>query len=151
MTETLVLPPNVRGNAIAAEAIKQEGQAGADARARLAEEGAKAKQLPVPTGYRLLIAIPTAEATFDSGLIKADVTRAQEEVLTVVGLVVAMGPDCYADKAKFPTGPWCKLGDFVVLRAYSGTRISIHGKEWRLVDDDGVHAVVEDPRGIRRV
>lgn len=151
MTETLVLPPNVRGNAIAAEAIKQEGQAGADARARLAEEGMKAKQLPVPTGYRLLIAIPEADKTFESGLIKADQTRMIEEVATVVGLVVAMGPDCYTDKAKFPTGPWCKIGDFIIVRAYGGTRISIHGKEWRLIVDDLVEAVVADPRGIRRV
>lgn len=151
MTETLILPPNVRGNAVAAEAIKQAGQAGADARARLAEDGAKAKQLPVPTGYRMLIAIPTSEATFDNGLIKADVTRAQEEVMTVVGFVVAMGPDCYLDKAKFPTGPWCKVGDFILMRSYAGTRFKVYGREYRLLDDDGVHAVIEDPRGLTRV
>jgi co-chaperonin GroES (HSP10) len=149
--EELILPANVRGNAIAAEAIKQEGQAGADARARLAEEGQKAKMLPVPTGYRVLVAIPTSEETFESGLLKADVTRMQEEVLTVVGFVISMGPDCYLDKAKFPTGPYCKVGDFVLLRTYSGTRFKIHGKEFRMINDDTVEAIVEDPRGVTRV
>jgi co-chaperonin GroES (HSP10) len=151
MAETLILPPNVRGNAIAAEAIKQEGEAGAAARARLAEDGAKAKQLPQPAGYRILLAIPKAEETFESGLVKADITRVQEEITTVVGFVVAMGPDCYGDLAKFPNGPWCKVGDFVVIRAYSGTRVSIYGAEYRLINDDTVEAVVEDPRGLKRV
>ena len=151
MIDELILPPGVRGNAIAAEAIKQEGIAGAEARARLAEDGQKAKMLPKPCGYRMLIAIPTSEEKFESGLLKADITRVHEEVMTTVGLVVAMGPDCYLDKVKFPSGPWCKVGDFVVTRAYSGTRISIYNKEWRLVNDDTVEAVVEDPRGIGRV
>jgi len=151
MIDELILPPGVRGNAIAAEAIKQEGIAGAEARARLAEDGQKAKMLPVPVGYRMLVAIPTSEETFESGLVKADITRMHEEVMTTVGLVVAMGVDCYKDTAKFPNGPWCKVGDFVIMRAYSGTRVSIYGKEWRLINDDTVEAVVEDPRGITRV
>lgn len=151
MIEELILPANVRGNAIAAEAIKQEGEAGAEARARLAEEGQKAKMLPVPTGYRMLVAIPKAEETFESGILKSDITRAHEEVMTTVGLVVAMGPDCYKDEKKFPNGAYCKVGDFVLMRAYSGTRVRIYGKEWRLINDDTVEAVVEDPRGIGRI
>jgi co-chaperonin GroES (HSP10) len=63
---------------------------------------------------------------------------------------MAMGSDCYKDESKFPTGPWCKEGDWVVMRAFSGTRISIHGKEFRLINDDTVEAVVDDPRGIQR-
>ena len=152
MSETLILPPNLRGNAVAAEAIKQEGAAGAAARERLASEGTKASMLPKPCGYRMLIAIPKAAETFgETGLLKADVTRQVEEVTTVVGMVVAMGPDCYKDPVKFPSGPWCKIGDFVIIRAYSGTRISIYSKEWRLVNDDTIEGVVEDPRGITRV
>ena len=150
MAIELALPPNVRGNAIASAAIKQPGQAGADARTRLAEDGAKAKSLPVPTGYRMLLAIPKAADSYESGLLKADVTRAIEEVTTVVGFVVAMGPDCYADTVKFPNGPYCKLGDFVVIRTYSGTRVKVYGVEYRLINDDTVEAVVEDPRGITR-
>ena len=151
MIDELILPPGVRGNAIAAEAIKQEGVAGAEARARLAEDGQKAKMLPKPAGYKILVAIPRSAEAFDNGLVKADVTRAQEEVMTTVGFVLAMGPDCYADKAKFPNGPWCKVGDFIVMRSYSGTRVSIYGAEHRLINDDTVEAIVEDPRGITRV
>jgi len=150
MSETLILPPNLRGNAVAAEAIKQEGAAGAAARERLASEGTKAKMMPKPCGYRMLVAIPKAEETFESGLVKADITRLQEEVTTVVGFVMAMGADCYADKTRFKE-PWCKVGDFVVIRAYSGTRVSIYGSEYRLINDDTVEAVVEDPRGLKRV
>jgi len=150
MAIELALPPNVRGNVIAAAAIKQAGKDGEDARERLAEEGAKAKALPVPTGYRILVAIPKAEATFASGLLKADMTKSAEEIMTTVGFVVAMGPDCYLDKTKFPNGAYCKLGDFVLMRAYSGTRVSIYGVEYRLINDDTVEGVVEDPRGITR-
>ena len=109
-----------------------------------------AKQLPVPAGYKMLVALPDIEETYESGLIKADTTMQAEEVTTVVAFVLEMGPDCYKDVNKFPTGPWCKQGDFVILRAYSGTRIKVHGKEFRLINDDSVEAVVEDPRGITR-
>ena len=110
-----------------------------------------AKQLPVPTGYKMLIALPDAEETAGDGLIvKAKMTMEAEEVTTVVGFVLKQGPDCYQDKGKFPTGPWCKEGDFIIMRAYSGTRFKVHGKEFRLINDDSVEAVVEDPRGITR-
>jgi co-chaperonin GroES (HSP10) len=73
-----------------------------------------------------------------------------EEVLTPVLFVVKMGPDCYKDEKRFPSGPSCKKGDFVVVRPNSGTRLKIHGREFRLINDDSVEAVVEDPRGITR-
>lgn len=113
----------------------------------------KAKQLPKPSGYKILCAIPEAEQKFEDsevGLIKSDVTMRNEEVLTTVLFVVDMGPDCYLDKAKFPTGPWCKRGDFVLVRPNSGTRLVIHGREFRIINDDTVEGVVEDPRGIKR-
>ena len=115
---------------------------------KTAEE--KAKQLPEPSGYHVLVALPEAEETYDSGLIKADETRRFEEVLATVFFVVKLGPDCYKDKEKFPTGPWCKEGDFVLARPNSGTRLKIHGREFRLINDDTVEAVVQDPRGITR-
>ena len=116
------------------------------------EDGERsAKQLPIPAGYKMLIALPDVEDTYGDGLIaKAQSTIQAEEVTTVVAFVLEMGPDCYKDTNKFPTGPWCKKGDFVLLRAYSGTRFKVHGKEFRLVNDDAVEAVVEDPRGISR-
>ena len=110
----------------------------------------RAKQLPAPKGYRILCAIPEAEETFDSGLIKSDETRRHDELLSTVLFVVDMGSDCYADKTRFPTGPWCKKGDFVLVRPNAGTRIVIHDREFRIINDDSVEAVVEDPRGIKR-
>lgn len=110
----------------------------------------KAKQLPKPQGYKLLCAIPKIEDEYDSGIVKADITREHEELMTVVLFVVDMGPDAYQDKAKFPNGPYCKKGDFVLVRPYSGTRVKIHGTEMRLLNDDQIEAVVEDPRGIKR-
>ena len=110
----------------------------------------KARQLPQPKGYRILCAIPEVEKEFESGLIKADQTVNYEEKLATVLFVVAMGPDCYADKDRFPTGPWCQKGDFVIVRPNAGTRLLIHGREFRMINDDSVEAVVQDPRGIKR-
>ena len=115
---------------------------------RPAEE--KAKQLPKPSGYHILCAVPEVEEEYDSGIIKADTTVRFEELLTTVLFVVELGPDCYLDKTKFPTGPWCKKGDFVLVRPNTGSRLVIHGKDLRLINDDSVEAVVDDPRGIRR-
>jgi len=110
----------------------------------------KASQLPKPQGYRILCAIPEAEKEYDSGIAKADVTLKNDEILTTVLFVVSLGPDCYADKERFPTGPWCKQGDFILVRPNAGTRLVIHGREFRLVNDDSVEAIVDDPRGISR-
>lgn len=110
----------------------------------------KAKQLPKPSGYRILCAIPEAEEQFESGLIKAEETMRHDELLTTVLFVVDMGPDCYKDTTRFPNGPWCKQGDFVLVRPHAGTRLVIHDREFRIINDDSVEAVVEDPRGIKR-
>ena len=110
----------------------------------------KAAQLPRPSGYRILCAIPDIEKEYESGLIKADQTLHNEEVLTTVLFVVDLGPDCYKDDKRFPNGAWCKKGDFVLVRPNSGTRLIIHGREFRIINDDSVEAVVDDPRGIKR-
>lgn len=110
----------------------------------------KAKQLPKPSGYKILCAIPEQEKEYDGGIIKADETIRNEELLTTVLFVVDLGPDCYMDKAKFPTGPWCKKGDFILVRPHAGTRLVIHDREFRIINDDSVEGVVEDPRGVRR-
>ena len=110
----------------------------------------KARQLPQPTGYRILCAIPEVEAEYESGLLKADATINYEEKLATVLFVVDLGPDCYLDKTRFPNGPWCKRGDFVIVRPNAGTRLLIHGREFRLINDDSVESVVQDPRGIKR-
>lgn len=110
----------------------------------------KASQLPEPSGYRILVAIPEIEEKYDSGLLKAGQTVHYEEVLSTVFFVVKLGPDCYKDDKRFPNGPWCKEGDFILARPNSGTRLKIHGREFRIINDDSVEAVVEDPRGISR-
>ena len=110
----------------------------------------KASQLPRPSGYRILCAIPEVEKEYESGLLKADQTLHHEEVLTTVLFVVKKGPDCYKDKDRFPTGDWCQEGDFVLVRPNAGTRLVIHGKEFRIINDDSVEGTVDDPRGIKR-
>jgi co-chaperonin GroES (HSP10) len=106
--------------------------------------------LPQPAGYHILCAVPEIDKEYDNGLAKADITLKHEELLTTVLYVVALGPDCYNDKTKFPTGPWCKVDDFILVRPHAGTKVSIHGKSFRLINDDSVEAIVDDPRGYGR-
>jgi co-chaperonin GroES (HSP10) len=115
---------------------------------KTAEE--RAQQLPEPRGYRILCAIPEAEEAFDSGILKSDETRRHDELLSTVLFVVKMGVDCYKDPVRFPNGAWCKEGDFVLVRPNAGTRLVIHDREFRIINDDSVEAVVQDPRGIKR-
>lgn len=112
----------------------------------------KARQVPDPATFHLLCVLPEIDEEYgDSGLIKAGQTMHFEEVLSPVLFVVKMGPDAYKDEKRFPSGPSCKAGDFILVRPNSGTRIKIHGKEFRIINDDSVEAVVQDPRGIGRV
>jgi co-chaperonin GroES (HSP10) len=111
----------------------------------------KAKQLPEPKTFHILCVVPEAmEEYAESSLIKASQTMHYEEVLTPVLFVVKLGPDAYKDASRFPSGPSCKEGDFIICRPNSGTRLKIHGREFRILNDDSVEAVVEDPRGITR-
>ena len=107
--------------------------------------------LPVPAGYRVLIALPQIKETYDdSDLVKSSRTMHEEHVMSIIGLVIDMGDQAYADKERFPTGAWCKQGDYVMFRANSGTRFRIGGVEYRLMNDDSIEAIVADPRGITR-
>ena len=113
----------------------------------------KAKQLPDPAGFYLLTVVPEAMEEYaesELGIVKSSQEIWKEEVLTPVLFVVKMGPEAYKDTTRFPSGPRCKLGDFVIVRPNSGTRLKIHGREFRLINDDNVEAVVQDPRGITR-
>jgi co-chaperonin GroES (HSP10) len=110
----------------------------------------RAKQLPDPKGYRLLCMVPKVESEYAGGIVKSDETVRVEEQTTVVLFVAKVGDLAYKDESRFPTGPWCKAGDFVLVRPYSGTRLKLHGTEWRIINDDTVEAVVEDPRGLSR-
>lgn len=110
----------------------------------------RAKQLPNPVGCHMLVMLPEVEEKTEGGIIRPDSLRAKEEAACVVGFVQSMGSDCYDDKRLFPNGPWCKVGDWVVFRSYSGTRLSVHGQEMRLLKDNEISAVVENPAGIIR-
>ncbi len=138
----LILPPGVSmPKPIQAAEKPEEG----------ASEEQRARQLPEPTGYKILCVVPDVEEKFEgTSIVKADAFMKGEEHGTTVLFVLKVGPDAYKDPAKFPTGAWCKAGDFVLVRTYSGTRFKIYGKEFRLLNDDMVDAVVEDPRGISR-
>lgn len=112
----------------------------------------KARQVPDPATYHILCVLPEIEEEYgDSGLVKAGQTMHYEELLSPVLFVVKLGPDAFKDEKRFPSGPSCKQGDFVLVRPNTGTRIKIHGKEFRLINDDSVEAVVQDPRGITRL
>ena len=111
----------------------------------------KATMLPEPKGWKILCVVPDVSDKFEnSSIIKADTYMKQEEHATTALFVLKLGPDAYKDQTKFPTGAWCEAGDFVLVRTYSGTRFKIYGKEFRLINDDQVDAVVQDPRGLTR-
>lgn len=110
----------------------------------------KARQVPDPATYHILCMLPEVDAAYESGIAKAGQTMHFEEVLSPVLFVVKMGPDCYKDPIRFPSGPSCKVGDFILVRPNSGTRLKIHGREFRIINDDSVEAVIQDPRGIQR-
>lgn len=138
----IILPSHVRA------------QIGADAEADETPENAEelASAMPRPVGYKILCIAPKMEQTFaGTGIIKSDETLQTEELTTHVLFVLDVGPDAYKDAAKFPTGPWCKKGDFVLVRAYAGTRFKVYGKEFRLLNDDNIDGVISDPRGVGRV
>jgi co-chaperonin GroES (HSP10) len=108
-------------------------------------------QIPRPVGYHLLIAMPEVEETYgDSGILKVTKTMQHDSLLSMIGLVVDMGDQAYTDKDRFPTGPWCEIGQYVMFRMNSGTRFKVDGKEFRLLNDDSIEAIVGDPRGVTR-
>ena len=109
-----------------------------------------ASKLPKPQGYKILIGVPEVSDKTEGGVFMPDGLKSAEETASIIGFVMSLGPDAYADKDKFPNGAFCKEGDFVIFRSYSGTRFKIHGKEFRLINDDAVEAVVDDPRGYTR-
>lgn len=114
------------------------------------DESLKAK-LPTPVGYKLLIAIPEFSEKTDGGVYMPDSLKTAEETASIIGFVLSVGSGAYSDPSRFPDGPWCKEGDFVIFRSYSGTRFKVMGKEFRIINDDTVEGVVDDPRGYARV
>ena len=111
----------------------------------------KAKQIPDPATYHLLCMLPEAKEEYEGGILKSSQAMQYEELLSPVLFVAKMGPDAFKDEKRFPSGPSCQVGDFVIVRPNTGTRMKIHGTEWRIINDDSVEAVIQDPRGVQRV
>jgi chaperonin GroES len=107
-------------------------------------------KLPQPVGYKILIAVPEMSEKTDGGVYMPDSLKEAEETASIIGYVLKIGKEAYSDRSKFPEGPWCAEGDFIIFRSYSGTRFKVMGKEFRIINDDTVEAVVEDPRGYSR-
>jgi len=107
-------------------------------------------KLPEPKGFKILIAVPELDGKTEGGVIMPDALKSMEETASIIGFVIKTGPEAYTDKERFPSGPYCEEGDFVIFRSYSGTRFKVMGKEFRIINDDTVEAVVEDPRGYSR-
>lgn len=140
---TLMVPSHPYKATPAEEPVDEEFQAAAP------ED--RATRLPKPKGYQILCAVPEAENKYENGLAKADITMEHDEIMSLVLFVVDMGDAAYGDASRFPNGPYCQKGDFVLTKALSGTRFKIQGREFRLINDDSVLATVEDPRGVSRV
>jgi len=111
----------------------------------------KAKQIPDPATYHLLCMLPEAKEEYEGGILKSSQAMQYEELLSPVLFVAKMGPEAFKDEKRFPSGPSCKVRDFIIVRPNTGTRMKIHGTEWRIINDDSVEAVIEDPRGVQRV
>ena len=106
--------------------------------------------LPTPSGWRILVLPFTPKDKTKGGIIFSQESLDKLRIGTNCGYVLKMGPLAYNDKERYPTGPWCKQGDFILVRPNAGTRLVIHDREFRLINDDSVEAVVQDPRGIKR-
>ena len=114
------------------------------------DERRKASQLPQPCGYQLLVALTTQEEKTEGGVYVPDEWREREELAGIAAMVLRVGPDAFVDETRFPSGAYCKEGDWIIMKAYSGFRVEIHGQKFRLINDDCVRAVIEDPRGVKR-
>ena len=105
-------------------------------------------KLPRPTGWRLLVLPFKMIEKTKGGVILAEDTLERQQVASQVGLVMAMGPQCYKDKERYPEGPWCKEKDWIMFARYAGSRIKIEGGEMRLLNDDEVLATIDSPEDI---
>ena len=149
MSDTIALPPE--GLLLPPGVVPKKQEAPTEAELATMDAIEKASQIPTPSGHKILCALIDVDDKFESGILKSDETIKVEELTSPVLFVIKLGVSAYKDKDRFPDGPWCKEGDFVLTRPYTGTRINIHGKEFRIINDDQVDGIVLDPRGISRV
>ena len=108
----------------------------------------EASKLPKPTGWRLLVLPHRGQGKTKGGVILSHKTVEETQIATNVGLVLAMGPDAYNDKERFPNGAWCKKNDWVIFARYAGSRLNIEGGELRILNDDEILGITDDPESI---
>ena len=108
----------------------------------------EASKLPKPTGWRLLVLPHRGQGKTKGGVILSDKTVEETQIATNVGLVLAIGPDAYNDKERFPNGAWCKKNDWVIFARYAGSRLNIQGGELRILNDDEILGITDDPESI---
>ena len=106
------------------------------------------EDLPRPTGWRLLVLPYRIKDKTKGGIVLAESTLEKQQVASQCGLILAMGPQCYQDKERYPEGPWCKVGEWVMFARYAGSRIKIEGGEIRLLNDDEILATIKSPQDL---
>ena len=105
-------------------------------------------KIPQPTGWRIMVLPFKMKEKTKGGIVLAETTLERQQVASQCGLILAMGPQCYADKERYPEGPWCKVNDWIMFARYAGSRIKIEGGEMRLLNDDEVLATIDSPEDI---
>ena len=136
---TLILPKHVADRRI--KQVKEEKK-------KKEEQIPEASKLPVPTGWRILVLPHRGQGKTKGGVLLSDKTVEETQIATNVGLVLAVGPDAYNDKERFPNGPWCKEKDWVIFARYAGSRLNIEGGELRILNDDEILGTTDDPENI---
>ena len=106
------------------------------------------EKLPKPTGWRIIVLPFRMDEKTKGGILMGQDTLDKQQVASQSGNVLAMGPQCYKDKERYPDGPWCKKGDWVIFARYAGSRIQIEGGEIRLLNEDEILATVKNPEDI---
>ena len=112
------------------------------------EEKQDLSRVPKPTGWRLVVLPYRGVAKTKGGVLLTDKAVEEQQIASVCALVLEVGPDAYAAKDKFPHGPWCKKGDWVIIARYAGSRIKIEGGELRILNDDESLGTVESPEDV---
>ena len=137
----LILPKHVSERRI--KQVKEEKE-----KKKKEEQIPEASKLPIPTGWRILVLPHRGKGKTKGGILLSDKTVEETQIATNVGLVLAIGPDAYNDKERFPNGPWCKEKDWVIFARYAGSRLNIEGGELRILNDDEILGTIDDPESI---
>ena len=132
------------------EKYKEEAKTAEPTKEPLNPENIKAvvDELPTPSGWRILVLPFTPKEKTSGGIIIAQESLDRLRIATNCGYVLKIGPLAYFDKEKYPTGPWCKKGDWVIFARYAGSRLPIEGGEVRILNDDEVLGTIPDPESV---